>query len=584
MLRSPLLLLVLTLLVSAPATAQFFPDTRVDLGDPNGASAAASPVVRVDGDLVRAAWSDFRDGSDHARAMFSASFDGGRSWLPQPIRTNPDGGKGVGGIAMAVQGNAVYLAYLDSRNAFPTGAGGVYNDIRFNRSTDGGATWGTLDQQLNHDFAGRIFVTAPRLAADGDDVYAVWSQSSIANPKVVFDVSRDRGVTWLNFDLDISGGVASSISWPRMAVSGDHVYVVWADRRNGDRDIFFNVSHDRGSTWKPSAIRLDVGDPPGASSAFCPEIAADGDWVYVAWSDRRHPNFNQDIYFNRSSDNGDSWMATDVRLDTGTPGGSDDSEFPFLAAGDGSVHVAWVQGNGTVVNSSYDHGATWLASETLLGAFGDYRWGPDLQRHGDDVYAITSSARFGGEPMLIHSFDDGQSWQGPEQLAPDGVLASGKMEFDADADGNVVAIWADDRDAVNGGADIYAAPGRYPWLALDGDPIPGQTVTFSVHEATEAGAVGQVLLSMSGETPGIFLPDGTGRKLDLQFDNYTAWSLANPASLTTAPMVNGSGTTPPLSVPLFLPSGLTIWAGAATFDSVSGSYPSVTRSISFIVP
>src|SRR5262245_25457927 len=66
--------------------------------------------------------------------------------------------------------------------------------------------------------------------------------------------------------------------------------------------------------------RLDVGDPLGWELSIFPEIARAGANLYVVWYDRRLGDL--DVFFNRSLDGGDTWLATDVRLDT-TPAGAE---------------------------------------------------------------------------------------------------------------------------------------------------------------------------------------------------------------------------------------------------------------------
>ncbi|TAH39701.1 MAG: exo-alpha-sialidase [Planctomycetota bacterium] len=569
------------LLLSAPAPAQFYPDARVDLGDAPGASASGPPAVHVAGDLVRVAWADYREAAS-SRMFLNASQDGGRTWLADPIRVNPPGSPGVIGSALAVSGNSVHVFYFDRRKGRPTGAGGYYYDIAVASSQDGGQTWAP-EQRLNHDEVGRRFLTFPSVAASGDDVYAVWSQASGVPRKVVFQVSRDRGATWLPFDLDISGGAVSP-QQARVATEGDDVYVTWADWRNGPPDVFINVSHDRGVTWKPSPIRLDTGTAPGAVASYCPEIAVDGPYVYVAWYERR--SGNNDVFFNRSFGRGEQWDGSDRRLDTGTGPGVSESILPVIAAGNGNVIVGWQQGLGSTVNVSNDFGVTWLPAEIGLNPGPDADRGLNLLVRGDDVY-VTYDTLYDGEPWLVHSFDGGRSFQ-PRLLLSADAATDGfdyvSPALAADSEGNVAVAWADLREfyASGGEEDIYAAAGRYPWLALEGDLTAGGIANFRLSGAGESGARGHVLLSGTGENGQVFLPDASGRYLSLVFDDFTAWAVANLTPLTTAPIANGSAATPNVTVP-GLPPGTPIWAAAVTRDPVTGEFLSVTRTLALVV-
>lgn len=559
----------------------FGPEARVDTGDPAGASTTGEPSVHVAGDVVRVLWADFRDYPTQAWMLLNVSEDGGRTWLADPVRVNPPASPGVGGSALAVSGNSVHAFYFDRRKGRPTGAGGYYYDIASASSQDGGRTFAP-EQRLNHDFVGQLFLTFPSVAAAGDEVYAAWAQASGVMRKVVFQVSRDRGATWLPFDLDLSGGAVSP-QQPHLAVNGDDVYVTWSDWRNGGLDVFLNVSHDRGATWKPAPLRLDNGSAPGAVHSYCPEVAVDGDRVFVAWYERR--SGNNDIFFNRSFTRGETWEPFDVRLDTATAPGVSDSKLPTIAAAAGHVIVAWEQGGRTQVNVSHNSGLSWLPAEVSLNQGPDPDRGPNLLAYGDDVYVVYDTY-YVGEPWLVHSVDGGRSWEPRVLLSADALTNAGlygPAALAADADGNVAVAWLDQREITTGGGnDVYAAAGRYPWLALEGDLSAGGVVNFRLSGAAEAGALGVVVLSGTGDHDRLFLPDGSGRFLNLVFDAYTAWGLVNLAPLTSAPIAGGTAATPNVTVPGLAP-GTPLWAAAVTRAPGSGAFLSLTRTIALTV-
>lgn len=137
--------------------------------------------------------------------------------------------------------------------------------------------------------------------------------------------------------LNTNSAGSSRSTDSRIASVGSSAYVVWQDSRNGEFDIYLNRSIDRGVSWLASDIRVDT-DTPGAARSHTPQIAASGSSVYVTWTDDR--NGNGDVYFNRSLDDGATWLTTDVRLDTDTPGAGV-SAAPQVAASGSSVYVVW---------------------------------------------------------------------------------------------------------------------------------------------------------------------------------------------------------------------------------------------------
>ena len=93
-------------------------------------------------------------------------------------------------------------------------------------------------------------------------------------------------------------GATGSITYrtPRLGTAGGDLYAIWADNRNGDRDIFYTTSPDNGLTWGDGIAgndgRVDDTDrnanaSDDASDQMDPAIATDGFGVYVAWSDAR---------------------------------------------------------------------------------------------------------------------------------------------------------------------------------------------------------------------------------------------------------------------------------------------------------
>jgi len=209
--------------------------------------------------------------------------------------------------------------------------------------------------------------------------------------------------------------VGSALSvFPRIvAGGGDLLYVVWYDRRNGFTDVYFSRSLDGGAEWSASEKRLDT-DPPGAASSNVPQIAADGDRVYVAWEDTR--SGLSEVRFNRSVDAGATWLAADVRLDAATPDGS--SFRVDVAASGGRVWVVWQDDQAgeedIYLNLSEDAGTTWLPAplrlDTDLAGSGASTL-PQIVSVGDVVLVVWQDTRDGAADIRLNrSADGGRTW------------------------------------------------------------------------------------------------------------------------------------------------------------------------------
>ena len=78
------------------------------------------------------------------------------------------------------------------------------------------------------------------------------------------------------------------------------VCVTWTDARSGRTDIRFNRSFDHGRTWLVSDMRLDT-DSPGAANSVGPQIIMVGLQSLVTWSDERNGTPGKgdyDVFFN----------------------------------------------------------------------------------------------------------------------------------------------------------------------------------------------------------------------------------------------------------------------------------------------
>lgn len=190
-----------------------------------------------------------------------------------------------------------------------------------------------------------------RLAASGSRVYAVWQDWSSNEAEVLLKVSGDNGATF-GPAINLSNSAAASLE-PRIAVSGDHVYVVWTEFINFSAEIFLRASADGGATFGPV---VNLSQTPFRHSSE-PDLAAADSHVYVVW--RENVPFATDIFFTVSADHGASFSAP-VNLSVSGPVDERVSRAPEVVAGTGStVAVLWdEQQEGSTFRISADSGAT----------------------------------------------------------------------------------------------------------------------------------------------------------------------------------------------------------------------------------
>ncbi len=342
-------------------------DTRwLDREKPGG-SRSSSPRVDSDGkgNVYAAWWTKHRDGKKDV--LLSASRDFGASFGPT-VKLNQVHGAFPPEVSADGKGH-IYLAWSDERTE-----GGDANRrersgghrIYFNRSDDYGATWLPQDLKLSGEAAGRgrVVQTWPQIRSDDHGhVYAIWFDTRDGGGSVYFRASDDFGRTWRE-DLRVKGDAGDVEGAMEMAADNrGHLYVAWADNRDGEYGIYLVASTDHGWTWSKE-VRLDVAKTK-VSRASLPTLAADpSGHVYVAWQDARHGGW--DIYLNMSSDFGKSWRTEGLRLNAGPPGEAE-AQLPQIALdGKGTIAVAWQENRGHDQQEgihliwSTDFGKTWL--------------------------------------------------------------------------------------------------------------------------------------------------------------------------------------------------------------------------------
>lgn len=443
-------------------------DQRVDRNAGNERSFI--PVIAADGAHVYVAWEDSRSGA--SQIYFNRSADRGLSWEPADMRIDrsPAAVGSSFGVELAAASGAVYAVWQDGRN------GNL--DIYFNRSLDGGVTWEAADTRLDTDVAGAAGSASPRILCEGSRVYVVWNDFRNGQADVYFNRSTDKGATWDPSDRRVNTGPLSATAFDaRLAAEGDSVYAVWTDGRNDTGstglqafDIYFNRSVDEGATWDSDDVRINT-NPPGSVGSFTPQIGAFEDEVYVAWQDGRNeplsPLPHQDIYFSRSADRGASWLDQDVRIERDLPGEAASFDVQMTCSGR-MIHLVWsdsrndiqplVSKHDVYLNRSTDGGLTWQASDVRLDTdapgSADSRL-PRICSSGSSVFVVWEEKRGARDSVFLNcSTDAGATW----------LPADVRLEADAAGGGNALCprivcdgarihiAWSDRR---NGNWDVY---------------------------------------------------------------------------------------------------------------------------------
>ncbi len=253
-------------------------------------------------------WTEFddygsTDSQDSSRILFSSSSDQGETWSAPVIVSDVSGNcvdsdSTVEGAVPAIGPNGeIYVSW-----AGPLG-------LSFDKSTDGGKTW-------------------------GKDVH-------------VADIPG-------GWDFNVSGifranGLPVTICDTSKAPTRGNIYILWGDQRNGldNSDVFIVKSKDKGNTWSEP---LKVNNDNTERHQFFPWISIDQTtgFLYADFYDRRNTTgVNTDVYLARSTDGGNNFKNYLISDSSFTPKSYIFfGDYSNIAAFNKKIYVIWMRMDG----------------------------------------------------------------------------------------------------------------------------------------------------------------------------------------------------------------------------------------------
>ncbi|TAH39677.1 MAG: exo-alpha-sialidase [Planctomycetota bacterium] len=268
-------------------------------------------------------------GSGNEELYLVSSHDGGATFSAAvPVSALGIGVADVDFIALGSDGMTVHAAWQDNRFGATT-----FDDIWYQRSTDGGATWQVADVQLNDISGGQgdgEFEMSLAVDPVTGAVAVAWQEerASATNEELQFTISLDSGITWAS-DVQI-GTYGSSVDVDftpgAMEIVNGEIGVIWNDHRNGptsgDDDVFISTSSDNGATWSAD-VELSVN---GGGFATFGRPRAGQDCVVATWTSDVFPNTAESAF---SRDGGATWNAMSAVNVSANTGDVDFAEIAF---------------------------------------------------------------------------------------------------------------------------------------------------------------------------------------------------------------------------------------------------------------
>lgn len=249
--------------------------------------------------------------------------------------------------------------------------------IRFSKSTDEGETWSTAItiSDISGDCIDSDNTTegaVPCVGPNGE-IYVAW-----AGPVgLVFDKSTDGGQTWGTdvfisdipggWDFDVSGisrcnGLPITMCDISNSPYKGNIYVVWSDQRNGstNTDIFMAKSTNGGNNWS-SAIKVNNDNTSREQFFVWSTVDPSTGHLWFVFYDRRNTTGAEtDVFVAKSTDGGTTFENFKVSEAPFTPNASVFfGDYSNIAAWDGKIYPIWTRLQGgqlsvwiTVINDS----------------------------------------------------------------------------------------------------------------------------------------------------------------------------------------------------------------------------------------
>jgi hypothetical protein len=328
---------------------------------------------------------------------------------------------------IAISGNNVYIAWIDDASSSSSSSTIKNQEILFRKSIDGG---NTFDKIINLSNSSNADSYNLEITAAGNNVYVVWqdttlptadydtssgvnadnnsdrsSISSKENSSILFRASTDDGNTFKKIK---SLSNSAFKSYPKIAAFENSAYVVWNvgiigdsnsednNANNIDNGIFFTKSFDSGNSFSDTIKLNNDRNSIGES-----QIAAYGNNVYVVWGGNPDDKVVGNIFFVKSTDNGNRFAKAE------SLGEQNSLNVEIISGGNNNVYIAWQallsDGNEEILfKKSSDNGATFTnINENISNNEGISECTSISVSENNNVYVAWEDYTYGNHEILF---------------------------------------------------------------------------------------------------------------------------------------------------------------------------------------
>jgi hypothetical protein len=272
------------------------------------------------------------------------------------------------------------------------------------------------------------------ICKDGDgNLHVVWIYDSDDR---IIKYANNTGGSWSSITM-ISIG-SDEFKEPAIACDGDNI-TISTKEYGTDCNIFINTSTDNGATWDGQIYTPAVHDEDAQEGSFGNPVETRGGKIYLGFG-----CYAQSLYglcFARSDDYGSSWNNNvKVIYDTGAQG---HYGYPSMVVDkDDSTKVYMVSyrdyTDDVYFNKSTDSGDSWSGQEIMTGT---YKTPISMAVNGSNIYVVARDNNY--DIYFVNSTDSGASWTTPYRI--DTLGASANRAFNPSVtlnpDGHPIVFW-----------------------------------------------------------------------------------------------------------------------------------------------
>lgn len=380
--------------------------------------------------------------------LISFSFAGADSEVSdEPVLLsmgNSDPVSNPGGSSISIWGDDIHVVWYDVKGTNGDQSKVVY----YANSLDGGHTW--KESKALTLAAG--MACDPVIDSYGDNVYVTWVDEKDGNKEIYFKASNDRGNEWLPY-VRITNDDNRSMN-PTMVVLNNNIYIAWEEETEDNftftRSIYHTWSIDGGNTWEDPVLLTKTFE------AHSPYLTYSGGILHLLYVNETSDS-NHEIFHLMSDDNGKTW-STPFRLNYKENG---DRRQPVAAVSNNNLHVFWWEKkpvssdiNPLVTTGIYeiyhkqspDNGEGWRSAHSLSTTTGLSR---DVCVSSTDAVTAVAWSEDGqnDQVYLKASKDDGENWF-KERKITTSSKDSINPGIEVDGNGYVHLVWTEDSEGI----------------------------------------------------------------------------------------------------------------------------------------